>query len=299
MINIVFRWLSSEKTMVGFMLDLRLLRFFIAIYEEKNITAAAARCHVSQPSLSAGLRQLEEALGDSLFIRGKKGVEAKDPAHYLYPHAVKLVEEARRLPTLFRQKATRARLNIAIMPDLSRRRVAGLLQRVQGVLPELDLTLSDYGTPADCRLTLDALRREDEIFLPLWEEDYVLCVPVGHPLAGRERLALAELQHYDFIECPPCEAHQQTIGLLACDRLTLNLVAKAESKGLVMALVLAGVGISFLPDGLVEDEPGLRTVAVNGPRMFRRIGLCYPAHQTLNPALRDLIPELASRGASW
>ncbi len=163
------------------MLDLRLLRFFIAIYEEKNITAAAERCHVSQPSLSAGLRQLEEALGDSLFVRGKKGVVAKDPAHYLYPHAVKLVEEARRLPELFRQKATRARLNIAIMPDLSRRRVAGLLQQVQGVLPQLDLTLSDYTTPADCRLTLDALRREDEIFLPLWEEDYVLCVPVDHP----------------------------------------------------------------------------------------------------------------------
>ena len=280
------------------MLDLRLLRFFIAIYEEKNITAAAERCHVSQPSLSAGLRQLEETLGDSLFIRGKKGVEAKDPAHYLYPHAVKLVEEARRLPELFRQKATRARLNLAIMPDLSRRRLAGLLQQVQAVLPELDLTLSDYGTPADCRLTLDALRREDEIFLPLWEEDYVLCVRRDHPLAGRRQLELAELQHYDFIECPPCEAHQQTIGLLACDRLTLNLVAKAESKGLVMALVLAGVGISFLPDGLVEDEAGLCTVPVRGPRMFRRIGLCYPAHQTLNPALRELIPELASHGAS-
>ncbi|MFM5637346.1 LysR family transcriptional regulator [Aeromonas veronii] len=280
------------------MLDLRLLRFFIAIYEEKNITAAAERCHVSQPSLSAGLRQLEEALGDSLFVRGKKGVVAKDPAHYLYPHAVKLVEEARRLPELFRQKATRARLNIAIMPDLSRRRVAGLLQQVQGVLPQLDLTLSDYATPADCRLTLDALRREDEIFLPLWEEDYVLCVPVDHPLASRERIELAELQHYDFIESPPCEAHQQTIGLLACDRLTLNLVAKAESKGLVMALVLAGVGISFLPDGLVEDEAGLCTLPVSGPRMFRRIGLCYPAHQTLNPALRELIPELAGYGAS-
>ena len=170
------------------MLDLRLLRFFIAIYEEKNITAAAERCHVSQPSLSAGLRQLEETLGDSLFIRGKKGVAARDQAHYLYPHAVKLVEEARRLPALFRQKATRARLNMAIMPDLSRRRVAGLLQQVQAVLPELDLTLSDYGTPADCRLTLDALRREDEIFLPLWEEDYVLCVRSDHPLASRQQL---------------------------------------------------------------------------------------------------------------
>ena len=76
---------------------------------------------------------------------------------------------------------------------------------MQGVLPELDLTLSDYGTPADCRLTLDALRREDEIFLPLWEEEYVLCVPRGHPLAGRARIELAELQHHDFIECPPAK----------------------------------------------------------------------------------------------
>jgi DNA-binding transcriptional LysR family regulator len=65
-----------------------------------------------------------------------------------------------------------------------------------------------------------------------------------------------------------------------------------------MALVLAGVGISFLPDGLVEDEAGLCTLPVSGPRMFRRIGLCYPAHQTLNPALRALIPELAGQGAS-
>ncbi|MGN4992748.1 LysR family transcriptional regulator [Aeromonas caviae] len=93
---------------------------------------------MSQPSLSAGLRQLEESLGDSLFIRGKKGVEAKDPAHYLYPHAVKLVEEARRLPTLFRQKATRARLNMAIMPDLSRRRLAGA-RRVRGCCPSWNL----------------------------------------------------------------------------------------------------------------------------------------------------------------
>ena len=49
---------------------------------------------------------------------------------------------------------------------------------------------------------------------------------------------------------------------------------------------------------VVEDEEGLCTLPVSGPRMFRRIGLCYPAHQTLNPALRELIPELAGYGAS-
>ena len=58
---------------------------------------------------------------------------------------------------------------MAIMPDLSRRRLAGLLRRVQGCCPGWISPSPDYGTPADCQLTLDALRREDGIFLPLWE----------------------------------------------------------------------------------------------------------------------------------
>lgn len=125
------------------------------------------------------------------------------------------------------------------------------------------------------------------------EEDYVLCVPKEHSLAQAEKITPAQLNGYDFIECPPCEAHQQTIGLLACDNMSLNLVAKAESKSLVMSLVLAGFGISFLPDGLIEDEPRLAQVAFDGPRMFRRIGLCYPSHQTSQPALARLISGLA------
>ncbi|MGL5949756.1 MAG: LysR family transcriptional regulator [Aeromonas sp.] len=277
------------------MLDLRLLRFFIAIYEEKNITAAAQRCHVSQPSLSAGLRQLEDTLGQTLFARGKKGVKACDSAHYLYPHAAKLVEEARRLPELFISKARRAKLTLAVMPDLSRRKVAQLLAQIRQICPELELTLCDDGSaPADGRLTLDELRQSDELFLPLWQERYELCVPHDHPLAGRAQVNLAELAAFDFIECPPCVAHQQTIGLLACEQLTLNLAAKAQSKSLVMALVLAGVGISFLPNGLVEDEARLCIVPVEGPVMGRNIGLCYPAHQSLNPVLRQLIVGLAA-----
>ncbi|WP_025820766.1 LysR family transcriptional regulator [Shewanella marina] len=275
------------------MIDLRLLRFFIAIFEEKNITAAANRCHVSQPSLSAGLRQLEQELGGELFSRGKKGVTPLDNAHYLYPLAVKLVEEAKQLPSLFQAKAAKQKLRIAVMPDLSQFRLALFLKQVQQLIPHLDLELVDYQSPADCRLTLDSLKFSEEIFLPLWEEDYVLCVPKEHSLAQAEKITPAQLNGYDFIECPPCEAHQQTIGLLACDNMSLNLVAKAESKSLVMSLVLAGFGISFLPDGLIEDEPRLAQVAFDGPRMFRRIGLCYPSHQTSQPALARLISGLA------
>lgn len=277
------------------MVDLRLLRFFIAIFEENNITLAANRCFVSQPSLSAGLKQLEEELGGQLFERSKKGVKPLDSAHYLYPLAVKLVEEASKLPGLFMAKASRQKLRLAVMPDLSQRRLAGFLQQVNQAIDKLDLELVDYQSPADCRLSIDSLRHEDEVFFPLWEEDYVLCVPKDHTLAQVDSLRPEQLNGFDFIECPPCEAHQQTIGLLACSNMSLNLVAKAESKSLVMSLVLAGFGVSFLPDGLIEDEPRLKQVKFDGPRMFRRIGLCYPSHQAVAPTLATLLRHLAAR----
>ena len=186
-------------------------------------------------------------------------------------------------------------LRLAVMPDLSQRRLAGFLQQVNQAIEKLDLELLDYQSPADCRLTIDSLRHEDEVFFPLWEEDYVLCVPKDHTLAQVDSLRPEQLNGFDFIECPPCEAHQQTIGLLACSNMSLNLVAKAESKSLVMSLVLAGFGVSFLPDGLIEDEPRLKQVKFDGPRMFRRIGLCYPSHQAVAPTLATLLRHLAAR----
>ena len=276
------------------MIDLRLLRFFVAIFEENNITAASNRCHVSQPSLSAGLKQLEEILGGQLFERNKKGVKALDNAQYLYPLALKLIEEAKELPGLFKQKASRVKFRLAVMPDLSQRRLSKVLSTCNQAIEHLDLELVELSINADARLIIEELKNEDEIFIPLWEEDYVLCVPQGHELAQKNNVTPEKLHGHPFIECPPCKAHQQTIGLLACNHISLNLVAKATSKSLVQSLVLAGFGISFLPDGLIEDEPRLKKVNYDGPRMFRRIGLCYPAHQSIAPSLAAIIRSLSN-----
>ncbi|WP_036830843.1 LysR family transcriptional regulator substrate-binding protein, partial [Photobacterium sanctipauli] len=143
------------------------------------------------------------------------------------------------------------------------------------------------------RITLDMFKGDDEIFLPLWDEDYVLCMLPEHPLAQHSTVRPEQLHQHDFIECPPCEAHQQTIGLLACDGLAVNLVAKAEHKTQVMHLVQAGFGISFLPTGVLETANRLVTVPLEGPRMFRRLGLCYPSNKTLNPALAAAVKALS------
>ncbi|GAL05670.1 hydrogen peroxide-inducible genes activator [Photobacterium aphoticum] len=70
-------------------------------------------------------------------------------------------------------------------------------------------------------------------------------------------------------------------------------MAKAEHKTQVMHLVQAGYGISFLPTGVLEAANRLITVPLDGPRMFRRLGLCYPANKTLKPALAEAVKALS------
>ncbi|KJG04027.1 LysR family transcriptional regulator [Photobacterium angustum] len=274
-------------------MDLRLLRFFIAVYEEKNITLAAERCFVSQPSISNGIKQLEQELNTVLFLRHKKGVDVTDEAHYLYPLAIRLLNDVNTLPQLFQQRTERLPLTLANFPDLSQSQLAKVFATLHHNIANLSLELVDHEKTADARLTLDMFKAEDEIFLPLWDEDYVLCMLPDHPLANLPLVSPEQLHQHDFIECPPCEAHQQTISLLACDGLSVNLVAKAEHKTQVMHLVQAGLGISFLPTGVLESANQLVTVPLEGPRMFRRLGLCYPASKTLNPALSECIKVLS------
>ncbi|PSU32908.1 LysR family transcriptional regulator [Photobacterium lutimaris] len=274
-------------------MDLRLLRFFVAVYEEKNITLAAERCYVSQPSISNAVKQLEEELNTTLFERHKKGVNLTDEAHYLYPLAVRLLGDVNRLPSLFQQRTECLPLKLGNFPDLSQKALASIFSCLNENIPNVLLELVDHDVPADARLTLDMFKQDGEIFLPLWEEDYVLCMLPSHPLAKLDKVKPEQLHQHDFIECPPCEAHQQTIGLLACDGLAVNLVAKAEHKTQVMHLVQAGLGISFLPTGVLETARELVTVPLDGPRMFRRLGLCYPANRTLNPALAETVKALS------
>ncbi|MGF1724443.1 LysR family transcriptional regulator [Photobacterium nomapromontoriensis] len=274
-------------------MDLRLLRFFVAVYEEKNITQAAERCYVSQPSISNAIKQLENELNTPLFERHKKGVNLTNDAHYLYPLAVRLLADVNRLPSLFQQRTECLPLTVGNFPDLSQSELAQVLGCLHRQIPNLLLELVDHDMTADARITLDLFKQDGEIFLPLWDEDYVLCMLPDHPLATLERVLPEQLHQHDFIECPPCEAHQQTIGLLACDGLAVNLVAKAEHKTQVMHLVQAGLGISFLPTGVLETAKTLVTVPLEGPRMFRRLGLCYPANKTLNPALAAAVKALS------
>ena len=92
-------------------MELRELRYFLAVYETGSVTAAARRCFISQPSISAALAALERELETTLFVRHRKGVAATAAAEALYVRARRLVDDALSLKALFaapRHDRTRA-----------------------------------------------------------------------------------------------------------------------------------------------------------------------------------------------
>jgi DNA-binding transcriptional LysR family regulator len=278
-------------------MDIRQLNAFIAVFEERNITSAAQRLFTSQPTLSVTIRQLEDALGTTLFQRLPRGVEVTDDARTLYPQARRLLAEAQALSNQFRQRNDRLSLEIGVEGEIADSHLEAFLAMTYRVVPNLLLTLQD-GCSGDARLSVEEDCCEDELFLPLWEEPFVLALSASHPLAGRSHLDEADLAHVQWITCPSHPSHQRLMELY--NSSSGSVVATAGSMTLALRLVAAGAGLAMLPESMVNRHAGVISRPARMPNLIRRVGLCYAAQALDVPALRLLhghlqgAPELKS-----
>src|SRR5260221_11888249 len=96
-------------------MDIRELRYFAAVFRERNLTAAAKRCFISQPSISAAITNLEAELGTTLFIRHKKGGAPTESAEQFHAVAPRIIDDAEAPKTLFRKPFTHNPLTPRLM----------------------------------------------------------------------------------------------------------------------------------------------------------------------------------------
>src|SRR5689334_14158309 len=109
-------------------MDIRELRYFAAVYRERNLTAAARACFVSQPSISTAITSLEAELGTTLFIRHKKGVAPTASAEQFHALARRIIDEADAARSLFRKPASRTDVTLGLMRTLDVPRTIALLK---------------------------------------------------------------------------------------------------------------------------------------------------------------------------
>ena len=270
-------------------MDIRELRYFSAVFKERNLTAAARRCFISQPSISAAITHLEAELGTALFIRHKKGMAPTQAAEQFHTVARRIIDEADAARNLFRQPPAQKGLTIGLMRTLDMARTMALLKPLTGQ-PNVALHLVGVDEAADARIVSKSLVRPDEHFVPLWTERYVAALPPSHPLTLKDRLRASDFAGVAMIDRCHCEQSE----LFSRHGAPRKPVAIAESEDWAMALVAAGVGVAIVPEGVARGNPdvAVREIEV---KVKREVGLAYGAKRPPDEALRDFIAKVAKQ----
>jgi DNA-binding transcriptional LysR family regulator len=267
-------------------MDIRELRYFSAVFAERNLTAAARRCFISQPSISAAITNLEAELGTTLFIRHKKGVAPTASAEQFHVIARRIIDEADAAKNLFRKPASRHNLTLGLMRTLDRPRIVSLLKPLT-VDPDIALRLVGADERADARIISRSMLKTSEHFAPLWTERYVAALPPSHPLTLKDRLRPLDFEGVAMVDRCHCEQSE----FFRSSARPRKPVAIAETEDWAMALVAAGVGVAIVPEGVARAHPDIviREIDV---RVQREVGLAYDARQPVSEVLKGFIARL-------
>lgn len=259
------------------MFDLRALKYFVAAYEERSITAAAKRCYIAQPSISTAIQNLEEMLNARLFERAKNGLTPTGDGEKLYPRAKALLAQSNAILQGFRS-VQQQELRLHIQDDMLIRRVGPLLNALYEHTPNLKIRLTQANEAFDFKLVSEQCKRDSEWMQVLWEENYVVLIPDSHPLRFKSPFELADLHDSPFIDRPYCVLSQMFTQLLAAKNITPDIRASAAREEAVLGLVELGIGIAVVPESHAE---GLKNVIIrpfqHSGTMKRRVGLACAA----------------------
>ncbi|MGB1294295.1 MAG: LysR family transcriptional regulator [Flavobacteriales bacterium] len=274
-------------------MDERLLRFFVAIYEEKNLSRAAEKCFVSQPNISNGLKQLEELLGEKLFTRHKRGVFINTGAHYLYPIAKRILGELHGIPDLFKTGQSKTKVIIGIADSLPQFVLQKIFTQINCTELNIEWDVRPISSECDINILVKEWTFDNHKYTSLLKEDYVLCVPKHHPLSQKNNIEIDDLANEPFIHCPPCEAHHKTLAELDKINQKWNTIANCQTKSEVLTLLQSGLGLTFLPEFFAKENAiNYKIVSFNKAKNSRNLGISYPKKSVENIILKTIIESL-------
>lgn len=244
-------------------MELRQLRYFVAVAEELHFRRAAARLHISQPPLSSQIRQLEEEMGCQLLVRTRRRVELTAAGAAFLHDARALLGELDGAVATARliDAGQTGRLRVNFVGSALLSIVPGVVQRFRAARPGIELELRERSTVEQLR-ALSAGVIDVGLVRPPIEDDPGLRVdvvmrertlaalPVGHRLARLRRVPLARLAAEPFVLFPRAQApgfHDLLIGSVAAGGPPVQVVQYAPEMLTIIGLVAAGIGISLVP----------------------------------------------------
>ncbi len=286
---------------------LRQLQYAVAVADSLSFRKAAEHCHVSQPSLSTQLAQMEEALGVRLFERNRRRVLVTAAGRDIIERARRILRDTDDLVEVARRAGDplAGALRIGVIPTIS----SYLLPRLTAALRKAYPSLTVYWVEDKTEVLVDSLDAGtldaalvaleadlgDVDHAVIGPDPFVLALPAGHPLgAKRSPAKVSELEDVSVLLLDDGHCFRDQALAYCAGANTHELEFRATSLSTLAQMVAGGAGVTLLPELAVATESKRADLSIRPfarPAPKRTIALVWRKRSPLAPALRDLARE--------
>ena len=287
-------------------MDVRVLKYFLTVAQEENITRAAETLHTTQSNLSRQLAELEAEVGKKLFERGKRKITLTDEGMFLRRRAKEIIELVSRTETELSDfdALTSGIIHIGAAETQAMRLMADAMLSLRRQYPQIQFDLFSGSTAEVTEMLQKGLvdfgilvgpvdmQKYNYLQLPI-RDTFGLLMRKDHPLA-----ALPAIRHEDILQEPVLCAHQQLSGnvlsgWLGTDTQVLNIVSYFNLITTPAMMVEAGLGCAFTFDKLVNTEGNCNLCfRPLEPRIEASLFLVWKRYQAFTPQAKVFLEEV-------
>ncbi|MFS2003300.1 LysR substrate-binding domain-containing protein [Duganella sp. CT11-25] len=246
-------------------MELRHLRYFVAVAEEKNFTRAAKRLFIAQPPLSRQIQQLEEELGVELIEKGSRPLRLTEAGRFFHAHAQELLAKAAELKSMTQRVGKIDRtLSIGFVASTLYGLLPDIVRHFREQYPMVEVTFHEMTTMQQLKALKEGVidvgfgrvKSEDPNIrrIVLREERLIVALPVGHPLAASgNALGLVDLLMETLIVYPkaPRPSFADQVLAVFSDRAIMpHKIMEVRELQIAIGLVAAGEGVAVVPDSV-------------------------------------------------
>lgn len=288
-------------------MDIKQLRYFVAVVNEGGFSGAAAKLHLSQPSLSKAIRILEEQIGFQLLERTTKRVDLTESGRVFYQRALHILAEM----DIFEKEVNEVKgagsgeVRLGMIESV-KNWIPDVLGWYKEEYPDMHVVLKEVLGRTDIEqalreyevhicLTNEFIDAPDIVTAPLYKENLVLVMHAHHPLANQTEVKITHLEKESFIITS--KGFQTRVNITEAFKesgVRMNICYDADRFETILTLVEAGIGISIIPRNYIgETVPGTLAIReLDSPSLKRTVYLAYVKNRYRPPAVEALLQKM-------
>ncbi|TKI54572.1 LysR family transcriptional regulator [Brevibacillus antibioticus] len=291
-------------------MDIKHLHYFVTVCDQLSYSKAAQKLHISQPSLSNAIKNLEQEVGSPLLERNTRKMEMTDAGKILYQKSLLLLSQMNMLKKEMEEvKLTGSGDLIIGIIESVKHWIPKVIRGYQGRFPSINIklieVLSGKAVKESLRkyhthllITNQFIDEEDIESRPLYDERLMLVLHKDHPLAEKESVRLKDLANEPFIiSTEGFQTREDILTAFSFEQVNPQIKFEIERFETALTLVRENLGVTIIPENYLfgSTDASLVRKTIDSPALERTVYLAYMKNRYLAPAMQAFLEEVRGK----